>query len=265
MTLDSTLPPPAPPPLPAPAPRQGNAIWLLELVPLAFGILLGWRIAYEQGVPGNELGGLGLYLLAFLFSAGLGLIAIALVISRRGRAAAMAFVAAAAIVVGTVGTFKLIEQLNATAPNIQIGYVPPVILHSIGTTEITLVGVSSFAGQPDNGAACTSADNSTAIATVQTLSAGELDGGTLRATLTLDAAGTGQISFWIDAADLADGETQPFWDGSVSLHGATAGNASGDATFNAPREAADAGKGPGPSGGAWPAVLTGTLHWTCRA
>jgi hypothetical protein len=260
LTLDPNLPPP----VFAPAPRRANAIWFLELVPLGFGIVLGWRIAYEQSVPGNELGGLSLYLLAFFLGASLGVIALALLLSHRGRAAGLAFVAAAAIVVGTVGTFKVITSVGAAAPDLGVTYVPPVVVHSIGTTEITLVGVRGFAGVPDNGASCVSLDNSPTIGTVQTLSAGELGGGTLRATLTLDKAGGGQISFWVDAGDLAAGETQPFWDGVATIHGATSGNASGDATFNAPKEAADAGKGPSPSGGSWPAALTGTLHWTCR-
>lgn len=250
---------------PTPSAPSRNAVWLVELIPFGLGIFLGREVAYQQSVPGNELGGLGAIVLTFFISVILGVIGLVLLLMRRGRPAALLFAAVAAVVIGMVGTFKLGGALAATGNDPGITYRPPVVVRSIGTTQVSLSGVSNFSGVSDNGAACTSMDDSTLIGSVQTLNAGEFAGGTLRANLSLDTLGNAQISLWIDGADVPAGAVQPMWDGAASIRGATTGNAAGDADFtNATQADGDAGKGPAPTSGSWPGTLSGSLHWTCR-
>jgi hypothetical protein len=265
LTLDSTVPPVAPPPFPAPAARRGNAIWLLELIPLGFGIFLGREMAYQMSIPGNELGGIGPFILAFFMGVIVGVIGLVLAVMRRGRPAAMAFAAAAVLVMGTIGAFKVATALGATAPNLGLTYVAPVVTHSTGTTTVALIGNSEFNAVADAQASCASIDDSTVIGSIETLNAGELRGGTLRATVSIEDRVNARISLFIDGADVPAGEPQPFWDGAIALHDVAADGATGTAEFtNVAQAGADAGKGPAPTGSSWPATLSGSMHWTCR-
>ena len=248
--------------------RSGSAIarvgvWLVALISLLLGLWSGHEIAYESGVPGSELGGASLVLGVGAVVVVLGLVGIGALIARSSRIAAWAFTGAGLLAVGTFGGAQMTGPLG-------LGYHEPLVLHAAGEATAELEGVASYVAAQAGNASCDSIGDSSDVGLVTALNLGELGTGTLRAILSVNpGAAAADLQLFIDGADLPEGATQPFWDGTVVLHGLAAGGASGSADFrNLPSAGGDIGKGtpgPAPSSGGWPAILSGTLHWQCHA
>lgn len=250
--------PPPPPPAGAPPSRWP---WLLAMVPLGVGAFLGYQAAYQSSLGG--LGGIGAAFIAMgigalVVVAGLVGIANALRPAGRGRVASRyAFAAAGLIAVGGVGG-------AAAVPLLDLGYHAPVVLSARGEASVTLDGIDTFERRASGRADCQSVEDGTDVQGVTALSLGLLNGGLLRAGISLPAPGTttaGSISLWIDGASLPEGSAQPFWDNLNPVIDSSPGSATGRARFEGAAIHED--ELMGSSAGSWPATLSGEITWAC--
>jgi len=233
--------------------------WLFLIVPVGIGLWIGRDIAYREGETGNAFYTIGHKVIA----AGLALLfaliaAIAFGLGRRRVAA----IASASAVVLLAATFVAAQAANPLG----LGYRAPVVATSDGVATLALDGVTGFVAKEASVVRCASAPDSTATSSVEGLDLGELNAGTLRGTLSLDATTTGHLELFVDGADLSEGAAQPVWTGVAQLEDLAGDATAGTAAFTklAYSDPDVAKGGPAPTDGKWPAALSGTLRWDCR-
>src|SRR3954453_5179782 len=197
----------------------------------AIGLLVGREIAYERSA-GGLLAGAVVTGVAVVADAAIVLVGILGLVIRRGRInRPLATTFGAAIVLPAGGV------LGASTAALTGGiYRQPVVLTAPADAVLTLGdGDDSFVFRPHGQARCSSGDDTDVVASVTGLSLGELAGGTLRGSIDLPAAGSrrGEISLFIDGADLADGASQPTWSGPIAVDALAANGTSATARFEA--------------------------------
>lgn len=249
------------PPPPASAPRKVRAWLPAAAVPFLVSGFLGYQASYQESLGG--LNTLGAALLAYVIGGlvvVIGLVGLgnALRPAGRGRMASrLAFAAAGLIAAGAAGG-------AAAVPLLDLGYHPPVVLEARGEASVTLDGLDTFEPRTSGRADCQSVADGTDVEGVSALSLGLLNGGLLRAGISLPAPGTttrGSISLWIDEASLPEGSAQPFWDSLNPEIDAPPGGTTGRARFEGAAIHED--ELMGPAAGSWPATLSGEIRWAC--
>jgi hypothetical protein len=237
-----------------------SLVWLALLVPLGLGLAIGFDMGYRTSVPGNGFGALGGVIEGGALVIVLCVIGITALALRRWRIARLAFLSAVLVPIGIFGGFSLSGPLG-------LAYREPVVLQSAGPATIHLDSVAGFTANPSATTTCSSSGDSTVTETVTGLDLGELGAGTLRGSLTLQPTLTkGHIELFIDGADIPEGGVQPSWGADAALADLGTDALSGTATFGdlAYTDPNVQKGGPAPSGGGWPATLSGTLHWDCH-
>jgi hypothetical protein len=238
-----------------------RAIVLVAAV--VIGVLAGREIAYERSLPGLS-GVLGGIIPMFLLGVAIvGLLAVALVATliRRGHVsrAVVTLVATAGML--TSGAFGGAASAGATGAV----HREPVVLQAAGEAHVELDGVRlPFDAVDRSPVECESVPDGVAVAAVTASALGELGPATLRASVSVPALGPGasRADFWIDAGDLADGATQPYWSGSVLVLEMARDGTSGRLAFDGLAHPIDE-KLP-PADASWPATISGQLSWSCQ-
>lgn len=236
------------------------------------GVFLGREIVHERSVGG--LGGaIGAGLVtAFLVAIVVLLVGTALVATklRHGdisRTIRTMFIAAGLLVAGAIGG-------GATAGLSGGLYEAPVVLSAAGeTTTEADAELTAFVGRARGEATCTSAPNTTRVESITALDLGELRATTLRGTMTFDPDGAGGAiaSFWIDGADLPEGDLGPSFDATVETVELAADGRSGTAHIHTSTGPGAVGKGgeeppaeAAPLQG-WPSSFGFSVQWTCAS
>jgi hypothetical protein len=239
--------------------------WLLAALPLALGLWVGYQSAYAFSLPGFAgIAGVFFLFVMAVIAIALGIVGIVATTRgpRRSGLARGAFATAGLLVVSTTAGVVL-------TPALGLQYHEPVILHASGQATLELPGVDGFVAAQAGAATCGSVGDSTDVGVITALDLGELDAGTLRAQLFLAPRMTSAtIQLFIDGDDLPAGSGMVSWDGSATSGDLTGGVAPGSVDFQGVPYTGEGVAKPGgepSSSSAWPAALSGTLHWSCQA
>lgn len=243
---------------------RGIILPLMWIAATVIGLLVGREIASEKSA-GGFLAGLVVTVLAFLALAAIVIVGVLALIIRRGRPTrAIGAVLGAALLLAAGGIVG-----HGTAALTGGIYRAPVVLQASGEAHLALSeGGDTFVARPGGPVECTSGDDNLTVVSVSNLDLGELEGGTLRGSITLPelASDQGGISLFIDGADLGDGAAQATWGGPILVDALAPGGMSGTVRFDALAWADGAAKPgyPAPTlAGPWPATISGSFTWTC--
>jgi len=228
-------------------------------VAFAVGAYLGYGIAWS--LAQSTWGVLGALIAGVVTVSMLGILvliaALAAVVSDgRGRPVARAMVVAAILLPAGVGIGW------AMTPVLGIGYRAPVVLESGGTMSVTLHGIAGYANQAGALAQCRSEVDTVNVAFVEANLVGTIGADIVNASLTLLPAAANDrpaVQVSIQPAVKADGNA-PMWQGSADTVEWIDRDRSGRIVFTgAVLTASDEARQPA----GWPALLSGTLSWSC--
>jgi hypothetical protein len=240
----------------------GRAIALVLLLSAMFvGAAAGREITRASSIGGmSSIGAAFVFVLLGLVIVALGVPGIVALVRRRQMSPAIATVLATAALlgIGAVGgsaTFAVggIDQV-------------PAPLQAAGRMQVEVRGGSvPFSPRAGATADCTSDIAGATVVGVAALDAGELGSGTLRASVGglahLDRIGV--VELFIDGADVVDGSAQPFWNAPLQILTLGPDGLTGNGSFEHARLVTDQKEPTSSGAGAWPAVLSGTISWTC--
>jgi len=234
--------------------------WLLGVIPLGVGAFLGYESAYESTLGGFS--GIGAAFIAMGIGA---MVVITLMIgvanalrpAGRGRVASRyAFAAAGLLAAGGVGGGAVVRAFD-------LGYHAPVVLEARGEASIVLDGIPAFEPRASGRADCQSVADRKNVQRVVALSLGTLNGGSLRADVSLQVPGVSRafLSLFIDAEDLPETSFPPMWQSLEPMILSSSDGTTGSLSFGGAAIRVDPVMGA--PAGTWPATLAGELSWAC--
>jgi hypothetical protein len=248
---------------PVTAPRSRTGVSKPKLVALAVALVVGVYLggALATGLNQGGLGSIVALVVALIVVAVLAVMAVVagiLALSRDEsghRAARSIFVAGIVFAGGALVGW-------AVAPAFRPAYAESVILMAPGTLNVSIDGLDRYTSQGDVLAQCRSDQDTERIADIGGDVVGSVGTAIVGASLTTLAGepdGRPGVTIWIRPS-VEDKGSAPFWAGSADVVEGTDGDRSGRVEFT--RVAfTEPDKAP-PDG--YPAVLSGTLTWSCE-
>lgn len=228
----------------------------------AAGAYLGYKIA--EGLEMSGLAVLGVIVGALLVAAILVTLGVIAVIAARqpggsGRSTAWAMTIAGVLLVASLGTGWLLNELGA------FSYRGAMVLEAPGTMTMSLSGMDGYAGEVDASADCRSEPDGERVAFVEATAIGRFGTDSVGVSVVIvpqSADDLPAVQVWIVPEDKSIG-LAPAWRGPAgdveTVDGEMGGHmAFADATLSASDET-----GVPPEG--WPATLSGTIDWRCGA
>ena len=228
------------------------------------GLLSGRSFAYMSSIGGFSAA-LGVPLLGMALVGGVvGVAVVAAILARLRGTSIGSTLRFVALATGVLALAAMIGAVTARATGAI--YVEPIVLQAGGRihVDVTSEGMP-FVVRADAAAECASVPDGRLVGSITALDVGELGDGTLRGSIGLGTEpGQSRIEFFIDGADLPEGDLPPVWGGTVPIDEVTSDRSAGRASFDNLR-LLDEGKDPDatvpPS--EWPESLSGTISWTC--
>jgi type II secretory pathway pseudopilin PulG len=225
----------------------------------AVGIVIGRGLAYqssrggESGIFGAALL-LGLAVVAVL-AAAIGWLVVSSIRKRRGQERSLLAGLGVLLAGAIVG--------NATAAATGGTVVEPVTLRSSATIVFSIRADDGPATDAGGAGRCESGPDQAAVTTVTELDLGELDGASLRGSISVSGQDVASVDLFIDGGDLSGEEPAPAWNCVAAVTVLSDRMQRGAIEFDAEIVPPDP-RMPSPTR-TWPGRLSGTIEWTCGA